>query len=352
MKTVAVLAAKPGMVLGEDVVAGGRLIATAGSGVTEDLLRKLKSFNVAVISVKDAQETGTTHYQKIQADPYFIRFSQVYGQCLNKTKQLIDKVLISHEAPNYKEFMIIFIQLSQCVSSPAMLLDYLYNNSTNPEDGIYVHCLNSALISGIFADWVGLDKDQKRTAVMCGYFYDTGKFSLPVELIFKPGRLTPDEFDQIKKHTVLGYRKLKDLGFPQEICDAALSHHERYDSTGYPSKLPGRSIPYFAKFLSVVDAYDAMSTVRAYRNPLHVFQIIENLSADGFSKYDYSILMPVLIQLANIQVGRIVRLSDGENYEITHINQQCLHRPIVQKAQGKDILNLQLYPTLQIETFV
>jgi putative nucleotidyltransferase with HDIG domain len=112
---------------------------------------------------------------------------------------------------------------------------------------------------------LGLDEDQLSTVRVGAYLHDVGKIKVPHEILNKPGRLTPDEFDVIKMHPVWGIELLQGVEFPWDIKPIIRWHHEKYDGTGYPDRLRGDEIPLGAQIIGIVDVYDALTTTRSYR---------------------------------------------------------------------------------------
>ena len=98
--------------------------------------------------------------------------------------------------------------------------------------------------------------------------HDIGKIAIPEVILNKPGRLTEEEYDIIKRHTVKGAEIITPLAFPQECYNGILYHHERFDGKGYPEGLEGENIPISASIIAVADAYDAMTSDRPYRKGL------------------------------------------------------------------------------------
>ena len=96
----------------------------------------------------------------------------------------------------------------------------------------------------------------------------------------KPGKLTPEEQDHIRQHVTIGYSILADLRQIRNLLPGVLYHHERYDGAGYPDGLAGENIPLLARILAVADAYDAMTTVRPYRESMP-WRTVEQILTDG-----------------------------------------------------------------------
>lgn len=115
---------------------------------------------------------------------------------------------------------------------------------------------------------MGKSEEEQKIIYYAGLLHDVGKIRVSEEVINKPGKLTEDEFNQIKVHPISGYHILKDIHEDARIAYAAKYHHERYDGKGYPYGLEGENIPEIARIIGVADAYDAMASNRSYRTAL------------------------------------------------------------------------------------
>lgn len=115
-----------------------------------------------------------------------------------------------------------------------------------------------------------LSKEQIDLIVNASALHDIGKITIPDNILLKPGKLTPDEFEEVKKHTTRGAKLLEDFKqekneFYQYCYDICKYHHERYDGNGYPDGLVGEDIPIWAQIVSIVDVYDALVSKRVYK---------------------------------------------------------------------------------------
>ena len=115
---------------------------------------------------------------------------------------------------------------------------------------------------------LGVDDAQATTVRIGAYLHDLGKVRVPHEILNKPGRLTPEEFDTMKMHPVFGIEMLAAVEFPWDIKPIIRSHHEKMDGTGYPDRLRGDEVPRMAQMICAVDVYDALTTTRSYRGAM------------------------------------------------------------------------------------
>ena len=130
------------------------------------------------------------------------------------------------------------------------------------------HSRRVAEYSRELARRMGKSEEEQEIVFTAGLLHDVGKISVPGDVINKPGRLTDEEFDQIRIHPVSGYHILEGIHDDERIGYGAKYHHERYDGKGYPNGLQGEDIPEIARIIAVADAYDAMASDRSYRKLL------------------------------------------------------------------------------------
>ena len=135
----------------------------------------------------------------------------------------------------------------------------------DPETG--AHLLRISIISRLIGQRMGLDGRALDVLAAAAPMHDVGKVGIPDHVLLKPGRLTPDEFEVMKRHTVIGYEILGGSTSPllQAAADIALSHHERFDGSGYPRGLAGEAIPPMARIVAVADVFDALISDRVYK---------------------------------------------------------------------------------------
>ena len=114
---------------------------------------------------------------------------------------------------------------------------------------------------------MGKSEKEQEEIYELGLLHDIGKIGIPRNIINKTGKLTPEEFDEIKKHTIIGWDILKTMDELPWLSTGARWHHERFDGKGYPDGLAGKDIPEEARILCLADSYDAMTSKRSYSSP-------------------------------------------------------------------------------------
>ena len=130
------------------------------------------------------------------------------------------------------------------------------------------HSERVALLSRHLAQEIGLSESDVEQIYMAGLLHDVGKIGVPESVLQKTGKLTSEEFEQMKKHPQIGAKILQDVKQIKKIIPGVLHHHERYDGTGYPSGLSGSAIPLMGRIICLADSFDAMTSNRTYRTAL------------------------------------------------------------------------------------
>ena len=148
------------------------------------------------------------------------------------------------------------------------------------------HSYRVAEYAALIAAELGWSSEEIQQLKHAAYLHDIGKIGIPDLILNKPSRLTDDEYNLIKKHTVIGAEILKDITFVPHIVEVARNHHERYDGNGYPDGLSGVEIPIHARITAMADSYDAMNSRRIYRNALPPEMIREEISKNRGKQFD------------------------------------------------------------------
>lgn len=156
----------------------------------------------------------------------------------------------------------------------------------DPETG--AHILRMAHYSELIARGLGLSVADQELLLEAAPMHDIGKVGIADNILLKPGRLTPDEFEIMKQHAIFGYEILK--GSSSKVLQAgaaiARAHHEKFDGTGYPGGLAGQDIPIFSRIVAVADVFDALTSERPYKKAWTLEQAVEHLESNAGSHFD------------------------------------------------------------------
>jgi len=152
------------------------------------------------------------------------------------------------------------------------------------------HSDRVARVAVRLAEELGMNANERRTLHLAGLLHDIGKIGIKDEVLRKPGKLTPEEYEHIKLHPALGYEILRGIKKIEHVLPAVLHHHESWDGQGYPHGLVGEAIPFIARIVAVADAFDAMGSDRPYRKGMDDDSLDTILRAGAGKQWDAHII--------------------------------------------------------------
>src|SRR5580658_9865156 len=151
---------------------------------------------------------------------------------------------------------------------------------------------------------IGLSQKELDALQAAALLHDIGKLAVPEHIISKPGRLTPEEFEKMKIHPLVGAEILEEVKFPYPVVPIVRAHHEKWDGSGYPFGLAGEEIPIGSRILSVVDCLDALASNRQYRRALPLDQAMEIVNSESGKSFD-----PVIVDIMRRRYIELERLA-------------------------------------------
>lgn len=202
------------------------------------------------------------------------------------------------------------------------------------------HSLNVSILMALFARHLGIDKKTTEILALGALLHDIGKVRVPESILMKPGRLSDDEFEIMKSHVTHAVSMLEEQGegLPALVMDVVANHHERLDGEGYPKGLKAGQLSRYARMISIVDVYDALTAERVYKPampPTKALRLLLDLSGGHFDR----VLVEQFIRCIGVYpVGSLVRLTSGRLAVVTKANEQT---PV--KPQVKIILGIRIW---------
>lgn len=197
------------------------------------------------------------------------------------------------------------------------------------DDYTYKHSVNVGVLSLIIGIDMGLEGETLRHLGMGAMLHDIGKILVSEEIIKKPSKLTPREYDEVKRHTEYGYELLKQMGIPEEAAIIALCHHEKYDGTGYNRGIGRTDIPLLARIVAVADVYDAMSHDRVYQRRVSHDKVYREITHLGDIHFDSEIMELFVKRLHIYPTGIGIILNNGERGMVIGQNRLYPESPII-----------------------
>ena len=163
--------------------------------------------------------------------------------------------------------------------------------------------------SYLIGKYLNLSEEDLKKLKLGGLFHDIGKIGVPDSILLKTERLTDDEYSEIKNHPSIGAHILSNATMFQDIIPIVKHHHERYDGKGYPGQLQGENIPYLARITAIADTFDAMTSKRAYRDPLPLEVVKEEFQKNSGTQFDPEII-PVFLDILNNHYDEIEKIQN------------------------------------------
>ncbi|AMV71316.1 HD domain-containing protein [Desulfuromonas carbonis] len=198
----------------------------------------------------------------------------------------------------------------------SMLKDY--DNYT------FTHSVNVSVIALAVGRACGLGEEELRTLGLGGLLHDLGKLKIDISIINKPGRLTEEEFDQIRKHPRTGADIVAEMeGVTAGVIDIVLGHHLHYNRKGYPADARGRAVSPLADMAAIADSYDAMTTLRSYQQPVTPRKAIKMLREVTGTILHPDFVEKFIASLGSYPVGTLVRLNSNEIGLVVRVGIDC-----------------------------
>lgn len=321
---IPVIHSKDGDVLAEDVI-NPRGIILVPRNCTLNTYLKNKLIELGIENIKVYQRKNESKFSKEDYSNLVFSFKEVFRELAAgkeidyQTIHEISEVIVSDSLEDSEVIRIL-------------------NAMRSTDEYTYCHSLNVAFYSMFIAKWLNLPKKYLKEVALAGLLHDIGKASIPLELLNKKGKLTSEEFEVIKKHTLCGFESIKEQGrFSEEVREGVLFHHERLNGSGYPYGLNSERISLCPKIVAVADVYDAMTQNRVYKKGVNPFEAFKMFQSDGIDIFDFEIMDTFIKNLSVHLVGLNVLLDNGEEYEIVYIPPQDITKPIL--FNGSEVIN-------------
>ncbi|MFC3345532.1 HD-GYP domain-containing protein [Paenibacillus abyssi] len=226
----------------------------------------------------------------------------------------------------YKKVIPIIVEMSH-----HQQLKEILSHLENHDEYTYRHSIGVALIARLIGKAKGFNTFDLLELTISGFLHDIGKTQVPSELINKPGKLTSEEFELVKEHTVHGFQLLRNTsGISYRHAIVALQHHEREDGSGYPFGLKGEEIDPFSKIVAVADVFHAMISKRNYKDPVPFYKVLQEMSHNAYGTLEPDITLCFMSRIMEMLIGNTVILSNGVKGKIIMISPDDPVNPLIE----------------------
>lgn len=341
--------------LEEDVFSvKGTLLLPKGTVLTSTNIYTLLRQKVLYVNITPFSDTDQP-----QADPLA---SQLEDSTLNKetirsylnalegTRHLFQQVQDDH-VPHLEQFSQAFYPIADQMLKQVGIFRSLYVLEGS-ENYTYRHSINVGILASLIARLMKKSEEEIAKIGLGGFMHDVGKMLVPKQILLKPGKLTAEEYEAMKQHTIHGYELVKRMDAGCTILeDCALLHHERLNGSGYPQRRRADSIPVECQILAVADMFDAICSDRVYKprtSPFEAAQLLWKAACDG--ELNPEIVTLFVHYIAMLYVGARGRLNTGEVIEVILIHKDEPMRPLVRR--DTEYLDLRFNRHLSIEKMI
>lgn len=312
---------KTGMILDKDVIdkKTGTILIPKDTAITKPFIDKLSNYEVYAVFIKE--ETMP---------------EELYNETLIKEYSTVENRLenIFHEMKEESKFEPgdIINEIHGFANEVVLERDILTQMRLlrKKDDYTFNHSLGVSILAITLAKWLNYPKNNILELAIAGLFHDIGKLRIADEIVKKPGRLTGEECNEMKKHSYYGYEILRNTNkFNDDILQGILQHHEKSNGTGYPNGLTSNEIHPYAKIIAVCDIYHALTSDRVYKDKDSPLKTADYLRRESFNSLDPHITQVFLKNISRFYVGNKVLISDGSTGIIVYIHPQNETKPVV-----------------------
>ena len=270
IKKYLITEAKPGMMLACPVVnEEGLVVLSEGNVLTNGLIEKIKTFNIRYVQIAERNAPpGPVQTAGLAA------FQAMYDDTIQVIKNCFSSMRYFKEVPLNQMHELVDMSIDPLVGVAGVISHLLAIR--RQDDYTFHHSVNVSILSGILGKWCGMSGNELKNLILAGLLHDIGKTQIPLDILNKPAKLTVEEMDIMKSHTVQGYDMLlATRNITDDVLRGVLQHHEKIDGTGYPFGLAREEIHSFAKIIAVADIYDAITSDRVYQKKRSPFEVRE-----------------------------------------------------------------------------
>jgi len=309
MRRVSVDSLLPGMRVGHNIYnSRGETLISQNVVLNKRYIDSLKRLGIPALYIIDESlpdfyiDDVITESSRVEA----IKLVRNILQGQNTAKSRLDNALINGSRETISDI------IEQLLDNPCLMVNMIDIRSI--DDYLFGHSVNVCVLSLITGISLGYDRGSLMNLGLGSLMHDMGKTLIPDCILNKPGPLSDDEFNVIKKHSEYGYSILtnNDSYIKKLSALIALQHHERYNGEGYPKGLIGANIHEFSQIVGIADVFDAMTADRVYRKAHPPYEAFEMLAGSGDFFFDYKLVLAFLSNIAAYPAGTIVWLSSKE----------------------------------------
>ncbi|UMZ73750.1 HD-GYP domain-containing protein [Natranaerofaba carboxydovora] len=331
MRKVSLDSVRTGMTLAKSIFgSNGQVLLKAGVEIKPQYLTYLKQLGINQIYIQDSR-MGDIEVNDIITDETRREAHSLVSDIMNDIQMGTSKSTSKKKGINLRD--------NDIVKAVSQIIEELLENKEltaqlqdlrTLNEYVFAHSVNCCVLATLVGVKMNLNNENLKLLSTGTLLHDIGMAAVPEAIINKSGNLTEEEYESIKRHPIYGYEMFKNTSiFDSRAGAIILQHHERFQGQGYPQGLKDQKIYYLAQIAGVVDVYDALTSVRPYRNAYQPHEAVEMLASWGQTNFNLEILKYFLTCIAAYPIGTHVLLSNKESGLVIANNSELTLRPVV-----------------------
>ncbi len=320
---------QPGDVLARDVYKGETLIVKSGTKVSKKIKQHLKKLNIREVKVKfEISTQEKRELTKLSSNIGEEELEELFMDCV-RTLLSESRLGVAYNERRDLEWV---KTLFYSAMKDNLIREEIFKLK-ELDFYTYYHSVDVFFLGSLLLKKLNVKNIANISKGLL--LHDIGKKELPIEILGKKGKLTHEEFNTVKEHTVIGANILKQKGFSKEIQQMAVMHHERLDGSGYPNNLDRKFLTnQFIRVLMIIDVYSAVTLVRPYRKGVSATRALEVLVNEG-DALDQQIVISLMDLMQIYPLHSTVELTNGKKGEIIYVYEAKPTLPQVKDENDK-----------------
>lgn len=335
MKLVSVAELKPDMVLGKPIYSSdGKLLLGAGVSLSQRFVERLMDLGFYSVYVND-EDYNNIIIKDLISERTRLDARQIVSASLSKVER-------NNNVDSRQIKSVINNLMDELLANRHLLVQLMDIRSIDEKEYTFNHSVNVTVLSLLTGIAKGYNQIQLQELGTGALLHDVGKSGVNQDIFSKREPLTPQEFEEVRKHSMKGFdilRKQNDISLISSAV--ALQHHERYNGSGYPQGLKGTEIHEYARIVGIADVYDALTSDRHFRKRYYPHQAAEFIMGLAGHYFDPKLVELFLENIAIYPAGTTVTLSNGQRCIVIDCQKKFPTRPMVRilNPGGYDHLN-------------
>jgi len=312
---------KVGEVLGKNILTNdGSVLLRTGIKFTKRYIKKLKDLGVFYVYVEDSRLDDISIEDE--------KLSDLKAMTMRNMSKIMKNVT-GGDTKATKDSLSVVEDLVNHIITMGDVNKSLYDIQTL-DNYTYLHSIDTGIMAIFLGMSMNLNESELKELSIGAILHDIGKTKIHKDIITKPGKLTEEEFIEIKQHPIYGRKILeKNFSMSSKVLKAVEHHHERVDGNGYPYGLSKNQISKYAKIIGVCDVYDSVSNDRCYRDKFNPSDAYELILAGCGNAFDEEVVMCFKKTFSVFPLGVCLKLSNGVEGYVIKQNKDFPDRPII-----------------------